>query len=158
MATGFKRARRAVAPVIAAVIMLAVGITISVAIAFWISGIAEQQAKFEKIEIQSSACTWNATGTYWKIQLKAKNTGTTTSTLINAFVNDAEIQNYDVDGVVAGETSTNMTTSMSVSSGASVVVNVYISQGYISLTVGTTVSVELHSAFGIDYPILVQLS
>ena len=158
MATEFRSSQRAVSPVIAAVIILAVGITISVAIAIWISGTAEQYAKFEKIEIQSSTCTWNATGACWKIQLKTKNTGTTTANLINAFINEAEIQNYDVDGVVAGETSTNMTTSTTISSGASVVINVYISQGYLSLSSGTTVNVMLHSTSGIDYPILIQLS
>ena len=72
-------------PVIATVILVAVAITVSVAVAYWMGGIAGQYTKFEKVEIQSAVCINN--GTLWTITMKLKNTGTETSTLISAFVN-----------------------------------------------------------------------
>jgi hypothetical protein len=150
--------RRAVTPVIATVIVLAVGITIAVAVAFWMTGIASQYTKVEKVEIQLGVCTWNSTGGYWKIEIKLKNTGTKTATLIQAFVNDAEVQNYDNNSAVIGETSTNMTSPISIDSGVTLVINLYISQGYESLSMGTMVNISLRSSGGMDYPLLVELA
>jgi len=146
-----------VSPVIATVILVAVAITVSVAVAYWMGGIAGQYTKFEKVEIQSAVCTWDGTNTYWLIQMKVKNTGTAASTLISAFINEIEIQNYDNGAVVANATSTDMTTTTSVNSGDSVTVNFYIDQGYLTLSSGTTINVKIHSAGGMDYIKLVEL-
>ena len=118
------RGRRAVSPVIATVILIAVGIAVSVTVAYWEVGLASTYVKLEKVEIQSSICTWNSTGGYWKIELSMKNSGPSPSTLMEAFVNNAEVQNYSVDALVTGETSTNMTSTTSIMSGASITVNV----------------------------------
>ncbi len=144
-------------PVIATVILVAVAITVSVAVAYWMGGIAGQYTKFEKVEIQSAVCTWNSGGTYWQIQMKVKNTGTAASTLISAFINEIELQNYNATTVVTSETSGNMTASTSVNSGDSVVINFFIDQGYATLSSGTTVNVKIHSAGGMDYIKLVEL-
>ncbi|MBA7689727.1 hypothetical protein ES703_98237 [subsurface metagenome] len=45
--------RRAVSPVIATVILVAVTITVAVAVSYWMSNITGQYTSFEKIEIQS---------------------------------------------------------------------------------------------------------
>lgn len=145
------RKRRAVTPVIATVILVAVGIAITASVAVWEVGIASSFVKLEMVEIRSSVCTWNSTGGYWKIELSMKNNGPTTSKLMEAFVNNAEVQTYGVDAPVAGETSTNMTASTWIASGASIKVNVYISQGYGTLSTGTSVNIKLHSTSGYDY-------
>jgi flagellin-like protein len=145
------RGRRAVSPVIATVILIAVGIAVSATAAYWEVGIASSYVKLEKVEIKSSICTWNSTGNYWKIELFMKNNGPAPSPLMETFVNNAEVQNYGIDAAVAGETSTNMTSTTTIMSGASLTVNVYISQGYGSLSAGTSVNVKLHSATGDDY-------
>jgi hypothetical protein len=145
------RGRRAVSPVIATVIIIAVGIAVSVTMAYWEVGIASSYVKLEKVEIQSSICTWNSTGNYWKIELSMKNKGPSPSALMETCVNNAEAQNYGIDAAVAGETSTNMTSTTAILSGASLIVNVYISQGYGSLSSGTSVNVKLHSTSGYDY-------
>ena len=144
-------------PVIATVILVAVAITVSVAVAYWMGGIAGQYTKFEKVEIQSAVCTVGAGSGNWTIQLKVKNTGTATSTLISAFVNDIECSPYGVTVAGAGECSTNMTTTTSIASGAASVVNVYIDDTYASLSSGTTVNIKIHSAGGMDYIKLVEL-
>lgn len=50
------RRRRAVSPVIGTVILVAVAITVSVAVSYWMGGIAGQYAKFEKVEVQTGVC------------------------------------------------------------------------------------------------------
>ncbi|MCW3988745.1 MAG: DUF4352 domain-containing protein [Candidatus Bathyarchaeota archaeon] len=144
-------------PVIATVILVAVAITVSVAVAYWMGGIAGQYTKFEKVEIQSAIVTKPPTGSgNWTIQLKVKNTGTATATLISAFVNNIEVSPYDITFALAGQIATNQTTSTSITSGGSFVINVYINN-YSTLSSGTTVNIKLHSAGGMDYIKLVEL-
>jgi flagellin-like protein len=153
------RSRKAVSPVIATVILVAVAITVAVAVSYWMGGISSQYTKFEKVEIQSGVCTWNSTGTgHWKIALKMKNSGTATSTLNSAFINDVEVGTYGVN-MAAGSNIvvTNMTTSTTIVSGATEIVNIYVDMGYASLSAGTTVNIKIHSAGGMDYIKLTEL-
>ncbi len=143
-------------PVIATVILVAVAITVSVAVAYWMGGIAGQYTKFEKVEIQSAIVTRGAGSGNWTIQLKVKNTGTAVATLISSFVNNIEVSPYDVAVALTGEISTNQTTSTSITSGGSYIINVYINN-YGTLSSGTTVNIKLHSAGGMDYIKLVEL-
>jgi len=153
------RNRKAVSPVIATVILVAVAITVAVAVAYWMGGIASQYTKFEKVEIQTGVCTWYPAQGYWQIDLKLKNTGTAQATLISAFINDVEIQNYNATAVVAGQTSTNMTdtSATSIDSGAAILIHIWIDQGYLSLSSGTAVNIMIHSAGGMDYIELIEL-
>ncbi len=151
------RSRKAVSPVIATVILVAVAITVAVAVSYWMGGITSQYTTFEKVEIQAGVCTWNATG-FWKITLKLKNSGTATATLNSIFINDIEANTYGQDSASgANEVATNMTTSASITSGASTLVNIYIDMGYASLSAGTTVNIKVHSAGGMDYIKLIEL-
>ena len=143
-------------PVIATVILVAVAITVSVAVAYWMGGIAGQYTKFEKVEIQSAICTVGSGTGNWTIQMKVKNTGTATSTMISTFVNDVEVNTYGVTVAGAGEITTNQTEATSIASGASAIINVYVNN-YGSLSSGTTVNIKLHSAGGMDYIKLVEL-
>ncbi len=153
----YNRRRRGISPVIATVILVAVAITVSVAVAYWMGGIAGQYTKFEKVEIQSAVCTSGGNG--WTVALKLKNTGTATTTLISAFINDQEVGAYDVSSLVAAQWGTNMTQTTSLTSGSSVTVNVYIgnAKSGSTLSSGTTVNLKIHSAGGMDYIRLVEL-
>jgi len=158
------RKRRAVSPVIATVILVAVAITVSVAVAYWMGGIAGQYTQFEKIEIQTAICTLDASGN-WQIEVKLKNSGSKTSTLTNVFVNDVEVSGgtgttgYGESGPTAGKITTDLTiaTPFSIESGASDTVLVWIGATYGTLSSGTTVNIKIHSAGGMDYIKLVQL-
>ena len=171
------RKRRAVSPVIATVVLVAVTITVAVAVSYWMSGIASQYTAFEKVEIQSgyatiipSTATVNAGS--WIIHLELKNTGSATSTLIRVFVNDVPIAigsyGYVIDGTATlstGQMATDMpkddpTTptggKLPIESGKSGTVEVYIEKSLFSS--GTTMNIKLHSAGGMDYIKLVQLT
>lgn len=146
-------------PVIATVILVAVAITVAVAVAYWMGGIAGQYTKFEKVEIQSAVCTNN--GTFWTIEMKMKNTGTASSTLISAFINEVEVDNYDSTAEVAGAWATNINTTVStvITSGQSVTVYFWMdsARAGTTLTSGTTVNFKIHSSGGMDYIKLVEL-
>jgi hypothetical protein len=102
-------------------------------------------------------CTVDAAGN-WTVALKLKNSGTATATLISIFINDVEINTYNTIAV-AGEWTTDMTESYSLTSGLSGAINVYISVGNPNATLssGTTVNIKVHSAGGMDYIKLVEL-
>ena len=153
------RSRRAVSPVIATVILVAIAITVSVAVAYWMGGIAGSFTQFEKVEIQSGVCAWDEANTEWNVQIKLKNTGTATATLIGVFVNEIEVDAYDYTAspITANTTSTDMTTSKTIESGATATIMVYISETWESVTPGTTVNIKIHSAGGMDYIKLITL-
>ena len=151
------KSRKAVSPVIATVILVAVAITVAVAVSYWMSGISSQYTKFEKVEIQSGICYVNSVGN-WTVSMKMKNTGTATSTLIGVFINEVEVDNY-ASGWVVNEWSTNMTSSQSIKSGETKMINIFIeaTRTGSTLSSGTTVNIKIHSAGGMDYIKLIEL-
>jgi len=156
--------RRAISPVIATVILVAITITVAVAVSYWMSGISGQYTQFEKVEIQTAICTLDSSG-HWKIEVKMKNSGSKSSTLTNVFVNDVEVNGsegksgYDESGPTDAKITTSLTiaTPFSISSGNSSTVKIWIGKGYETLSSGTTVNIKIHSAAGMDYIRLVSL-
>lgn len=170
------RRSRGVSPVIATVILVAVAITVAVAVSYWMSGISSQYTSFEKVEIQTAVCVWDSTKFDWVIEIKLKNSGTATATLIAAFINDLEVDVYDFDyagSLDAANATTSMTQQESMKSGGSTTIYIYIDgpgdgapettpatpevDYWQSVSSGTTVNIKLHSAAGMDYIKLVQL-
>ena len=157
---GMMRSRKAVSPAVSAVILVGVGIAVNVAVAYWIGGMAEQYAKFEKVELQCGVCVKSgATGSeYWNITLKMKNTGTAISTLIGCFVNEFEVDGYNATNAVDGEAVTTMTDSETIDCGASRYASILIDyDNYKGLTSGTTVNIKIISAGGMEYIKLIEL-
>ncbi len=155
------KSRSAVSPVIATVILVAVTITVAVAVAYWMSGIAGQYTAFEKVEIQTAICSGTET-TGWTIVVQLKNSGTATSTITNIFINDVEVE-YPTALPTAPEdnkitTSMLVATTTQILSGQTVPITVYIGAGYLELSSGTTTNLKFHSAGGMDYIRLVQLT
>ena len=101
-ATNKLRKRRAISPVIATVILVAVAITVAVGVSYWMSGIAGQYTSFEKVEIQSAYASRKYDGVApaaivfkgWVISIDLQNTGSSTSTLESIFVNEKPISEY----------------------------------------------------------------
>ena len=170
------RKRRAVSPVIATVILVAITITVAVAVSYWMSGIAGQYTSFEKVEIQSGHATIGTTPVGWYVTIDLKNTGTATATLTKVFINEVPVLEYGITlgtaGVLAGipvgppivaaadSSGTSIPTpdGLPIMSGAAVTVYVYIGDTYAFLSPGTTINIKLHSAGGMDYIRLIQLN
>ncbi len=151
--------RRAVSPVIATVILVAVAITVSVAVAYWMSGSAGQYTAFEKVEIASAVVTYEGT-THWQIVITMKNSGTKTATLTNVFVND--VDSIYSTGFTTGNTigaDLGPLNTKKIVSGDSGIVTIWIEDSTSNpLSSGTTVNIKIHSAGGMDYIKLVQLT
>ena len=167
--------RKAVSPVIATVILVAVAITVSVGVSYWMGGISSQYTQFEKVEIQTG---WaevdvdagaNAIG--WICKLSIKNSGSAPSTITHVFVNDIPVTLVDggndgITGSTLAPTSPILVTALgcdidddglTLAAGESQSVEVYVGGSYGSLSAGTTINVKLHSAGGMDYIKLVKL-
>jgi len=188
--------RRAVSPVIATVILVAVTITVAVAVSYWISGISSQYTSFEKVEIKSAYASrkydTDATGDVfkgWVIKIGVQNTGSSTSTLDSLLVNNKPLDEYGtIEGTADGTpkimwTETEATidnwatwvsevsggvSSVSMESGDTTTIYILIygkakadppapaTDGLFSA--GTTLNIQFHSAKGMDYIKLVQLT
>jgi len=161
------QSRKAVSPVISTVILVAVAITVAVAVAYWMGGIAGQYTKFEKVEIQTAYSTKTA-GSGWLIKLNLKNSGTADATLNAVFINDKplnETTGYDAitfpDGTADRVVTDIAADGTTVQSGDSIIVQIWIwnsgTNGYATLSSGTTINIKLHSAGGMDYIKLIEL-
>ncbi|HEX9914372.1 MAG TPA: archaellin/type IV pilin N-terminal domain-containing protein [Candidatus Bathyarchaeia archaeon] len=153
------RERKAISPVIATVILVAVAITVAVGVSYWMSGISSQYTQFENIEIRSWECTSVAFGN-WAVVLTLKNSGTATATITGIYVNENEATPDSAAPVAAVDTiTTDLTTvtAWSLTPGDNNDLTVWIGLDYGTLSSGTTVNLRAHSAGGMDYIKLVKL-
>jgi len=159
--------RKAVSPVIATVILVAVAITVSVGVSYWMGGISSQYTQFEKVEIQT-AYSAKTDGSGWLVTMNLKNSGTSSASLTDIFINDIPLNStaYGASAFPDGTGDQAVTSLTSggqvIGSGESVVVYVWIwradaDNGYSTLSSGTTVNIKIHSAGGMDYIKLVEL-
>ena len=151
MINRFVRSRKGISPVIATVILVAVAITVSVSVAYWMGGISSLYTRLEKIEIQSITAVKGVAGNY-TITLAAKNTGSADATIDSVFINGKPLTQFP--GVTA---SIGSGTSCIAGGSATVRIDVPANTGA-PFTSGTTIEVKLHTAGGKDYPQMVTLT
>ena len=136
---------RAISPVIATVIIVSVAIAIAVAVAFWMTGITGLFTRYEKIEVISAYAV--KSGANFDIKVSVKNTGTTTATIDNIFINGIPYNDPSIGATVTPSLP------QTLDPGGSVEFTITIS-GFSS---GQIVEVKLHTASGNEYPKSVQL-
>lgn len=154
--------RRAVSSVVTETILLAVTIIVSVAVSYWLVGVATQSIMFETIEITTAqnVLETNVTNAQWRIVLSVKNSGSDAATIREIFVNGAPVNDYEVSngGSLSNAlcTGTSMSSSgLTLTSGEDTTIYVWIGSGLMSS--GTSCEVRLHTAAGVDYMRLVKL-
>ncbi|MEM2103667.1 MAG: archaellin/type IV pilin N-terminal domain-containing protein [Candidatus Bathyarchaeia archaeon] len=76
----FKRNRKAVSPVIATIIIVAIAIVMAIAVAYWMLGLGGAFTRYEKLEIPT-AYAKNLGGNNFNITMVIKNTGSATATI-----------------------------------------------------------------------------
>jgi flagellin-like protein len=101
------RQRRAVSPVIATVILIAVAVALGIAVAFWASGLTSSFSKYEKLGVNTQYA--EGSGGSWVIFLGGQNTGSS----------DASITQIQVNGVPYPLSSTSILSSSSLTSSSS---------------------------------------
>ncbi len=163
MARRTLRDKRALSPVIATVILVAVTIVVAVAVAYWMGGIAGLYTRMEKLQIQSAYATstsnldFNGDGTGdgvsgWNLTITVKNAGTADATIDYIVINGKPYNSADYVSNVNVTQGINLQTPI----GQTKTVIILIKSGA-PFTAGTSIEVKLHSAAGMDYTQLISL-
>jgi FlaG/FlaF family flagellin (archaellin) len=148
----FRRSIKAVSPVIATIIIVAIAITMSIAVAYWLLGLGGSFTKFEKVEFLTA---YPATGTAgnFTIFMDLKNTGSAIAT-----INPAQIlyNGKPASAYTDHEPVCNFTTNIVMNPGQTA--NVYIDFDVLQTPTaspwisGMTCEITLHTTGGKDYP------
>ena len=76
--------RKGVSPVIATVILVAIAIVVSIAAAFWMTGLLSSFTAYERLTLSASI---SKSGTTYTLTITVVNDGTTTATVQKIFIN-----------------------------------------------------------------------
>jgi len=94
MSTSITQKRRAVSPVIATVILIAVAVALGIAVAFWASGLTSSFSKYEKLGVStqyavSTSCPSSSPNgdVCWVVNPGGQNTGSSDATITQIQVN-----------------------------------------------------------------------
>ena len=153
----FRRSIKAVSPVIATIIIVAIAITMSIAVAYWLLGLGGSFTKFEKVEFTTAYVIGDATQGY-NITMSLKNTGSASATLdynVTQFNGKPDIyytiaaNHFNWTFVPTGK--------YSMDPGASTTATIYCPKAneYADVTAfcsGMTLEITLHTTGGKDYP------
>ena len=114
------KCRKALSPVVAAIILIAVTVAVSIAVAAWMGALTFTFMQTEELKILSAqkVSTTNA------FDLKVKNTGSATLTMESVLVNNVEESDIDWDAGTGGAAG-NQTATQTVDPGDSYTVRVW---------------------------------
>jgi flagellin-like protein len=156
-----RRKDRAVSPVIATIILVAVAIVMAIAVAYWALGLGGTFTRYEKIEIMSMYAT--KSGNQWIITANLRNTGSASATINLVLINGRPAPGtYTLVSNVVGGTATNNNIPVTLDPGGSCTVTITLNAGLdenlgFTFTPGMSVEVTFHTAAGSDYPKVVVL-
>jgi len=111
------KSKKALSPVVAAIILIAVTVAVSIAVAAWMGALTFTFMRTEELQFVSRA--WGTNNAY--IDLTVKNTGTSPLSMSKVEVNNVNILTFDFDTTTAG----NQTTATSLDGGASKTVRIW---------------------------------
>jgi len=182
MSTTIIHKRRAVSPVIATVILIAVAVALGIAVAFWASGLTSSFSKYEKLGVStqyavSITCPSNyPTGDVvcWQINLGGQNTGSSDATITQIQINGVPYTasnpsngaNFSVvaNGIAIPSSSSPSTNSFSISvkSGAAFTISFNLDNAGTpvpgkTFASGQTIQVTIITAAGNNYPASIVL-
>ena len=149
--------KRAVSPVIATVILIAVAVALGIAVAFWASGLTSSFSKYEKLGVSTQYAT--GSGGSWTVHLGGQNTGSSDASITQIQVNGIPISpgniTSDCNSKSCYPVSLTAPLPLSVPSGSSFNVTMSISgSGFAD---GQTIQVTIITAAGNNYPASVVL-
>ncbi|MCW4024166.1 MAG: DUF4352 domain-containing protein [Candidatus Bathyarchaeota archaeon] len=146
----FFRSIKAVSPVIATIILVAISIVMAISVAYWALGIGGSFTKFEKMQYTYAYPVANEDST-WSIMLNVKNTGTATATINNIFLNGQPYTTYTTEPTVTFDPD-----SMLVNPGQNSTIT--ITAGYAEpWASGMSIQVDVMTAAGNSYPTTVMI-
>ncbi len=110
----FRKNKKAMSIVISTVIIIAISITMAIAVAFWAMGLGNSFTKFEKLEFVSIYADIQQTHNYgtatapvlaasYPVYIQLQNTGQIAVTINNVFLNDKPYSAYPYIGSTNGQ-------------------------------------------------------
>jgi flagellin-like protein len=147
-----RRDEKGVSPVIATIILVAVAIVMSIAVAYWALGLGGAFTRYEKLEIVAMYAT--TTDKNWTITAKLRNTGSTAATVNLILLNGKPISAYSANVTATPDPETNPVTIGPATEKQFIITINKDASGFGS---GVTVEVTFHTAAGSDYPKVVVL-
>jgi len=176
------RQRRAVSPVIATVILIAVAVALGIAVAFWASGLTSSFSKYEKLGVNTqyavsgvpSTVSCGANDVCWTVNLGGQNTGSSDATITQIQINGVpySLTNSTSPSTLtwiswrsfSGSTTNEGTNTLSVPSGYSFSIALVLDSGSSSPSIngknfasGQTIQVTIITAAGNNYPASIVL-
>jgi len=138
-----RRNRKGISTVITTIIIVAIAIVMSIAVAYWALGIGTSFTRFEKLTYTSAYVTGAPTA--YRINFALKNTGTAVATVdpSTIFLNGQPLSSYNT--AVA-----NFTAATQISPGATLNGNIYVTAN--SFVSGMNVNLMIQTAAGNQYP------
>lgn len=144
--------KRGISPVITTVIIVAVGITIAIAVALWMTGLVGAFMGYEKVEIRS-AFPEPQVGS-WIVHLTYINTGSSPAKIDNVFINNVPYGSWGATLSWSGDGTGNELPAPA-NIGKEVKLDITIpvgaSYGGQRLVSGVTIEIKLHSTGGKEY-------
>jgi hypothetical protein len=146
--------------VISTIIIVAISITMAIAVSFWAMGIGDAMQKFEKLEFVT-AYAGDTTIPFmgrqcYVIYIQVKNTGTNTATINNVFLDNKPynaLNNRTPGGILAYQQGI---ISVALQTGQALGGSIYLPQGGLWNS-GDYVDIELETTAGRHYPYTVTL-
>ena len=86
---------KAISPVIATIIIVAIAIVMSIAVAYWALGLTGTFTRFEKLEITAMYAARDTSEKYWNITVTLRSTGTATATINMILLNGKPLDAYN---------------------------------------------------------------
>jgi len=147
--------RRGISPVITTVIIVAVGITLAIAVMLWVTGLAGSFMSYERIEVTSLYATPDTAGG-WVLTMRLKNVGQTPTRIDNVFINDVPYDQWEPSITVqARGQALDPESPIPVNVGDELDVTITIQQGTQfqnqRLISGGSVQVKIHTSSGREY-------
>ena len=115
------KSRKALSPVVAAIILIAVTVAVSIAVAAWMGALTFTFMQTEELKVLSAAYESAAPPTY--VDLSIKNTGSASLTMDSVQVNNVDETDFDWDT----GTALNQTTTQTVTAGEGYTVRIWYS-------------------------------
>jgi len=145
--------RRGVSPVITTVIIVAVGITIAIAVALWMTGLVGAFMGYEKVEIRSAFPEPDTDE--WTVHITYLNTGSSAAKIDNVFINNVPYDSWGAslswdDGANSG---TDLPAPANIGTQVSLDITIPMNAEYGNqkLVSGVTIEIKLHSTGGKEY-------
>ncbi|MEM3638366.1 MAG: archaellin/type IV pilin N-terminal domain-containing protein [Conexivisphaerales archaeon] len=151
--------RKAVSPVIATVILIAVAVALGIAVAFWASGLTSSFSKYEKLGVNTQYAT--GSGGNWVITLGGQNTGSSDASITQIQINGVPYTSYSGISLNTQQPKSGTSLPLSVPSGAQFELTLTLTaatlNGVSAFNDGQTIQVTIITAAGNNYPASIVL-